>query len=250
MANPGDPITTVEVQDLEPGPDTYVPSGHSLTILMDAEAPVFVVEVPAVRVGTPKPTPFDQMTTYFPPVIAHFWPFWEGSGSTVKDIIDPSFSGVIKQTLPATIAWSSGKNGYALTGADLGTTDDVTVPEIVLSGSFSLDYLALLGSTWSHILITNDSVNGLVHYTNGIQQSTAAYVPTMTITELFHFVGITSGALEYFRVWRRVLNLVEIQSLAADPYCMFGITQETLDEITAVVNFMTPAKEGWYFLFT
>lgn len=166
----------------------------------------------------------------------------------------------------------------AITEAQHDALDVDVLPEtpIVLTGGWSFDFCWRKpsdGNLWTHTVVVHDPVTGIAGYTMGKLNPNYATTsandvgpvsnvtplvpgtvfPTFTISGLFQAMGYMNGGaiqLEYFRVWRRILNQVEIQSLAADPFCMFGITQETLDEIKTIVNFMTPAKESWEFVFT
>lgn len=166
---------------------------------------------------------------------------------------------------------------------------DVTLTTpIVLSGEWSIDFcwrIPWVGGTppessklWTHTVITNSKTVGIQGYTSGVLNPAWAttqanpyppgnmlgplvnttslvngvYAETFTLTGLLQAMGYMnfgSMELEYFRIWRRVLNQVEIQSLAADPFCMFGLTAETLAEIKTIIDFMSPTKESWFFVF-
>lgn len=182
--------------------------------------------------------------------IAHFWPMWENMGTTVQDIVDTTHNGTITADAPSTIVWGVGQNGPCLVSSNIDAGDDVVISPITLAGSYSVDSFGRgAGGQWTHALQTNDPVNGLNVYKNGVLYSSAAYVPSVQVTGLLSFGGFFNGSLEYFRIWNRPLNQVEIQTLAADPYCMFGISQETLNEMTTIINFMKPTKESWRFVF-
>lgn len=177
---------------------------------------------------------------------------------------------------PTDPQYSLNRNAITEAQHDARNVDVILDLPIVLTGGWSFDFCWRKpsdGSLWTHTLVTHDPVLGIVGYTMGKVNPNFATTsandvgpvtnvtplvpgtvfPTFTIRGLFQAIGYMNGGaiqLEYFRIWRRVLNLVEIQSLAADPFCMFGVTQETLDEIRSIINFMTPAKEGWEFVFT
>jgi hypothetical protein len=282
------------------------PTNHVSTITLDGNNPTFVVQLPTMRLVPPqnlgafvnlKPAMNSPMVGPLRPAMANFWPLWEGSGSTVTDLIanntgvvDPLLSWVDAPVPNLGSPWST-QAQPVLSRAAHAESDapdiTLTVP-ILLQGSWSIDYcwrLPYIGSApdsaswWRHTTITNDPLGGCVGYSNG-QLDTAwatnpatmypsgaysvypltndqplvsgVYAPNFTINSLLQAVGYINGGsiqLEYFRVWNRVLNLTEIQSLAMDPFCMFGVTPETLAEIATVVQFMSPTKQNWNFLF-
>ncbi len=293
-----------------------MPANHAATILIDGTAPSFIIQVPAPRVVAPnnlnaavnaKPILNTKMMGWMVSAMANFWPFWEGAGITVQDVIagnngtfaDGSYGSNNIWWAPTTVDVTDTPRStsvYPSVGmeySDGGVAGIILETPIKLSGEWSIDLCWRIPYTthgpvnppitsqyWNHVVITHNDVNGIQVYLNGVlnanwwqyvgtislpsddTQQAAGWCefgtiyPELTLSNLFQIMSGPGTApnqlgytLEYVRVWRRVLNLVEIQTLYADPFCMFGITQEMLDEITKIIQFMTPYNQSWFFVF-
>lgn len=229
-----------------------VPSGG--TYLGDYSSPSFVVGVsPPFPIGR-KPAIGSPLMGPLVEVIQNFWPLWDSnSGTSVQDTTGVS-NGVIKQT-NGDVVWAQGRFGQGLTANNLAAADDVVVPAITLAGAFSLDrYYRIAGGIWVQEIDVNDPVaDTYTTYFDGVQTSqTAALVNPVVITGLFRWDGEGMAeplTLEYARIWARALTSYEVADLYTNPYSMFGVSQEVINEITAIIDFMKPIRSSWNFIY-
>jgi len=217
----------------------------SLTYLGGDTESSFEVRVSPPNDGT-KPAIGSPMMGPMVEFIQHFWPMWEGAGT---DLIDLGI-GLSASIIGADITWGAASRGIGLDAAGFTAgTDDVTVPQIVLSKGYSLERLFTLdsGTTWIHELIVNDPDNDeKVVYHDGVVVEKLAYDPSdASITSLLaawgaYDLAIAGMGIEYVRIWNRALEAFEVADLYSNPYLMFGVSQEILNEIITVIDFMKP----------
>jgi hypothetical protein len=224
------------------------------TILGDPDQQSFVVGVPALPTG-PVVTPTFNKAMMGPLVesILAFWPLWD---STASDIASDAM-GLYNATLPSASSaeWASGgPYGNVVKSSIAGAT--MSLGPIVLSGGYSMErvYSISQPDVWIYETVVNDPVsNSKMTYLNGVLSSTSAFLITpLSLSNLLAWYNPISPAyisLQFARIWNRPLDAFEVTALYENPYSMFGMTQELLNEITTIVNFMKPIRSGWRFIF-
>lgn len=220
------------------------------TYLENPDEPSFVIGVPSIPTG-PVTKPFIDSPMLGPLVefINNFWPFWDvETGESVADII-LSNNGVISGNL----TWQPAKYGQGVGGAAVLGIDKIVFNPITLIGAWSTERLVSMNGVWSHEILVNDVANNLSNtYVNGVLQSSTTSNPNpVVINDMVAWTGeavVDPFIIEFARVWNRALTSYEVTDLYGNPYIMFGMTQEILDEITTIVNFMKPMRVSWRFI--
>jgi hypothetical protein len=215
------------------------------TTLFDPDAPFFLVSV-LMRVVGYKPTQAMTMMGPLAPFIRNFWILNEATGTIANDI-----AGGNTGTIPgAGYSWQSlGRIGEALHHT---SGNDVAIAHpFSLSGPYTIETLWGHSGAYTLTHVVNDPVAGLLTYTNGVLVSTAPYSTTsLSVTTLFALAPSSADTLEFARIWTRPLTALEAAALQADPYSMFGATEQDLLDLTTTINFMKIAKSSWRFIKT
>ena len=220
------------------------------TYLSNPDDPTFIIGVPGILTGTPvKPVAGSIMLGPLVEFINNYWPLWDvETGDTVADIILGN-----NGTMSGDLTWQPAEYGQGIGGSPIVGTDKIAIQPVNLTGSYSLERLISLDGAWTYeVTVYDEDANLITKYVNGVSSNTAPYssVPTV-ISDLIAWDGsaLTNPViLEFARIWNRALTSYEVADLYASPYSVFGMTQEILDEITTIVNFMKPMNTSWSFV--
>lgn len=221
------------------------------TYLGNPDEPSFVIGVPPVLTGPPvKPYIGTPMVGPLVEFINNFWPLWDTTPGTptVVDIILGN-NGAITGDL----TWEAALYGQGVGGHVTIGTDKIAIAPVLLEGSYALERLISLDGVWTHEVTSYDpSVSLITPYRNGVAGATSPYSESpLAVNDLIAWNGEAIEnpvILEYARIWNRALTSYEVADLYANPYSLFGISQELLDEITTIINFMKPMNTSWSFI--
>lgn len=225
-----------------------LPIGRS-SILGPLDNPEFVVGLLTPQSGVvTKPVIYSPMMGPLVEFIQNFWPLWDNPGSTATDISGANTATLV--SLNQTMIFGQAKYGQGI--APIGVGDTLPIKPVVLTGSYSLERLIQIApNSFRHVLMINDTDTGMnTKYVDGAPVVTQD-TQDITISDLIEWdkSGDTVVGLELARIWDRALTSYEVTALAANPYLMFGITQDILDEITTIINFMKPMRSSWSFMY-
>lgn len=224
-----------------------IPIAEGATVLFDPDSPNFLVKI-HLRVAGAKPVDTSLLTGPYVEFMSHFWLMNE---TVLGAIADVTGNNPGETTTGVTIAAAEFGTGLVATGLVAG--QGVSIPSVSLIGKWSLEWLSnTAGAGWVHTVITNDPENGQITYHNGVEVSTAAYQTTPRVfNNLFQLDGalVPNQILEYVRTWDMALDGPLVAALHLDPYLMFGVNQDLLNEIRIIVNFMKPIRSQWRFVY-